>query len=476
MKQINKIIVLYILLGFLFLSFPQSIKEKIDSLLKDPFFESTILAADIYDLTEQKYLYRINHKLLLHPASNMKLLTSIAALLFLGSDYQFITSLYYDGEISDNTLYGNLYIEGGCDPEIKTHDLVNFVTALKALDIHSVQGNIFADLSFKDSLFWGVGWMWDDDPSTDAPYLSALNINANSVSVSVSGANVGQPADVIINPQSDFITIKNLSSTTFSIENENFFITRNWLDRKNEIIITGNVSKVKESNPKGDKIVNVINPEMYFLTLLKETLIRNGIAVKGEIGIRSLPLLNKYIASFPTPIMNVLMNVNKTSNNLSAEMLLYAIAEKFSGRPATAQNGIKLIIDLIKLCGHSPEKYRIVDGSGVSHYNLVSAELLTDLLKYIYTKEKNVYNKLVETLPIAGIDGTLSTRMMNSTAYNNVRAKTGTLSGVNALSGYAKTSKGNQIAFSILIQNHVSQTAKARNFQDEICRIITEHK
>ncbi len=475
MTLINKIIVLYILLNFLFISFSQSIKEKIDSLLIDPFFESSIMAADIYDLTAQKYLFRLNSKLLLHPASNMKLLTSVAALKSLGSEYQFLTSLYYDGEISDNTLYGNLYIEGGCDPEIKTDDLIHFISELKALKIHSIEGNIYGDISFKDSLFWGSGWMWDDDPSTDAPYLSALNINNNSVNISVSGANIGQPADVLINPHSSFFSIRNLSTTVFSKQAENFTITRNWIDRKNEIIITGNVSLEKDNNPR-DKSVNVFNPDMYFLTLFKETLIKNGIAVKGEIGIKNLPLLNKYIKSIPTPIMAILTKVNKNSNNLSAEMLLYAMAEKFGGRPATAKNGIKLINELIKLCGHSPEKYRIVDGSGVSHYNLVSAELLTDILKYIYTKEKSIYNKLIETLPVSGIDGTLSARMVNSAAYNNVRAKTGTLSGVSALSGYTKTASGNQIAFSILIQNFVGQSEKARSIQDEICRILAEHK
>ncbi len=174
--------------------------------------------------------------------------------------------------------------------------------------------------------------------------------------------------------------------------------------------------------------------------------------------------------------MTVLTNVNKNSNNLSAEMVLYALAEKKYGRPATSENGIKVINDLITLIGHDPEKFRIVDGSGVSHYNLISAELILNFLKYIYKSEPEVFSRLWETLPIAGIDGTLGKRMTNSSAFNNVRAKTGTLSGVNALSGYVTAANGNQIAFSILIQNHVNMTSKARQFQDEICKILAEYR
>lgn len=476
MKYFRNILIYLVFLNCAFLSYPQPIKEKIDSLLKDQSLQTSIIAANIYDLNSSSYLYRVNSRLLLHPASNMKLLTSIAALLYLGTEYQFITSLYYDGDIIGNTLFGNLYIEGGCDPEFRPQDLMGFVSLIKNLKIEAIEGNLYADLSFKDSLHWGVGWMWDDDPSTDAPYLGALNINGNAVSVALAPGNVGQPADITLNPSSSFFTTSNRTLTVFNKEEQNFFITRNWIERKNEIVASGRVSLEKENNPTGDKNINVINPEYFFLTLFKETLERNGIVVKGEPGIQNLPAFNKYVGSIPNSLMTVLMNVNKNSNNLSAEMVLYALAEKYFGRPATASNGIKIINELIRSAGHDPEKYRIVDGSGVSHYNLISAELLCDILKYIYSNLNSVFSSLYETLPVAGIDGTLSKRMMDSSAFKNVRAKTGTLSGVSALSGYVNAANGNLIAFSILIQNHVGQTSKAREIQDQICRILADYK
>lgn len=474
MYQLIKIIILFTV-NFSFL-YPQPVKQRFDQLLNDDFFESASIAVDVYDLTTRESLYQLNHKKLLHPASNMKLLTSVSALLFLGADYQFITSVYYDGTIYNNTLHGNIYIEGGCDPELSTEDITILAGMIKDLNINSIRGNIYADLTFKDSVYWGVGWMWDDDPSTDAPYLSALNINGNSVGVNVAGTNIGQKAEVMLTPLSEYFVINNKTRTVLHNSEENYFISRNWMNRSNEILAVGNVSLEKSVDSTFDKQLNIINPELYFLTLFKEELLRSGISITGELAVSNLPSINIYIGSTTTELIDVLKNVNKNSNNLSAEMLLYAIAEKYSGRPASAKNGIKIIWDLIRLCGHNPDLFRIVDGSGVSHYNLVSAELIVDILKHIYEYQPAIFNILYHTLPIAGVDGTLSQRMKISSAFNNVRAKTGTLSGVSALSGYVTAANGNVLAFSILIQNHVNQTARARYFQDEICKILAEYR
>ena len=113
----------------------------------------------------------------------MKILTSAAGLKFLGTKYEFKTSLFYEGEIVDSVLYGHLFVVGGCDPDFTSSDLEKFTQSVKNLGIKKITGNIYGDVSMKDSLFWGNGWMWDDDPSTDAPYMSALNINDNAVTI-----------------------------------------------------------------------------------------------------------------------------------------------------------------------------------------------------------------------------------------------------------------------------------------------------
>ena len=161
----------------------KQIQSKIDKLYKDKFFESSLAAVDIYDLSKKKVLYQKNNKLLIHPASNMKILTSAAGLKFLGKEHEFKTSLYHEGEIVDSVLYGHLYVVGGCDPDFTSNDLEVLAQSIKDLDIKKITGNIYGDVSMKDSLFWGSGWMWDDDPSTDAPYMSSLNINDNAVTI-----------------------------------------------------------------------------------------------------------------------------------------------------------------------------------------------------------------------------------------------------------------------------------------------------
>jgi D-alanyl-D-alanine carboxypeptidase/D-alanyl-D-alanine-endopeptidase (penicillin-binding protein 4) len=132
---------------------------------------------------------------------------------------------------------------------------------------------------------------------------------------------------------------------------------------------------------------------------------------------------------------------------------------------------MKKLVDSI---GLDPEKYSYADGSGVSRYNLVSAELLIELLIYMYNNPE--FNRFYNSLAIAGVDGTLEKRMIDTDAEGRVFAKTGTLNGVSALSGYVKTLNDHLLAFSILIQNFVEKTRVARNLQDEICNILVKYK
>jgi len=458
------------------MSFPQiSIKEKLDNLLSNNFFESTLASVDVYDLTGKQAIYQKNNKYLMHPASNMKILTSAAGLFFLGPDYNFETSLFYKGEIEDGILNGDIYIVGGFDPDFSIYDLDYFVKAIDSLGIREINGNLYADISRMDTKFWGEGWMWDDDPSTDAPYLSSLNINLNSVDVFLLGTDVGKNAQVILNPYTEYFEIFN--ETTVSPDEDNsYYITRDWMNRKNTIMAAGKIKK--RSNITGEEVpvsLSVYRPDLYFLTLFKEILERKKIKVKGSVDNFWLRYDVIHLRTFSRPFAEVIKRVNKVSSNLNAEMVLYTMAEKYYGKPATSKNGIKVINNLISMAGMNPEKYRLVDGSGLSHYNLVSAELMVAVLKHMYYEEPELYQVLVESFPIAGVDGTLGRRMGESVAENKVRAKTGTISGVSALSGYITSKSGNLLAFSILMQNFVNNISTARSFQDEICKILAEY-
>ncbi len=440
--------------------YPQSIKTKLDQLLTDEFYQSCVISISVEDLTTNKTLYTKNEKYLLRPASNMKVLTSAAGLLYLGPDYEFKTDLYYDGIISNDTLYGNIYVVGGCDPDFTTNDLYTFVDAIKSLNISFIAGDIIGDVSFKDSLYWGSGWMWDDDPSSDAPYLSALNINDNCVTVNYFGKN----DSVKINPKTNYSGVIRLNT------DDKLTIDRNWLERKNDIVIKGFDNKNDYS-----EMVNVLNPELYFLKVFSEVLDSNHIKVSGNFKIDTVNDNQIFLTSFTRKYSDVIGNLNKESDNLSAEMTLSALAEKYFGKPANAKNGIKIIKQMIEEIGLKPDDYRLADGSGVSHYNVVTAELLVKLLKYFYTEKPELYNLLYDSFPIGGVDGTLEKRMLNTSLKNNVHAKTGTLTGVSSLSGYLTSKNKHLIAFSIIQQNYLGSSSSAKKFEDDICKIIYEY-
>jgi serine-type D-Ala-D-Ala carboxypeptidase/endopeptidase (penicillin-binding protein 4) len=476
-SMLNKTILL--ILFFSVNLFPQTgltkLKSELNSIVKDEFFNQSQVAIDIYDLTEGKYLFSHNNKLLLHPASNMKLFTTAAGLIFLGPDYFFTTSLYYKGIVEGVTLYGDLYIVGGLDPDFSTDDLDTLVQAVKSMEIRFITENLYADVSIKDSLYWGKGWMWDDNPDPGAPYLSSVNINSNSIKVFIDGNKTGLPGIVKLFPKTKYAEVKNLSKSVPSTVPGRLKITRDWINNKNTIIIEGTVrsGEIIDSSTHTGRL-NLIEPEKYFLTLFKEHLEKEKIYAYGELERKQLPNGSIYLASINRPLAAVLPNLNKESDNLSAEMLLYALALKDSGAPAVARNGIGAIYNLIDSIGLNPNDYFIADGSGISRYNLVSAELLTGLLKYMYhSPEFFIY---YNSLSVAGVDGTLKNRMKNTIAEGNVHAKTGTLAGVSALSGYVTAKNGNIIAFSILMQNFVDKTSVARSFQDWICVLLANYE
>jgi serine-type D-Ala-D-Ala carboxypeptidase/endopeptidase (penicillin-binding protein 4) len=449
--------------------------DDIFQVINGDFFEQCQVAVSIYDLTEGEPLFKNNTKLLFHPASNMKLLTTASAIINLDPEYRFSTSLYHTGIIEGDTLYGDLYIVGGLDPDFTTKDLDSLVQIVKSLEIKFIAENIYADISIKDSIFWGKGWMWDDEPDPGAPYLSALNINDNSIKVFVEGAIVDSQANIILTPETEYVVIDNRTKTVPATVPNDFNIDRDWLNRTNTIVVEGKVRRGEfiDSSDHQEKL-SLLEPEKYFLSLFKEHLIENDISVGGVLDVKKIPANAVFLSSISRSIDSVIVNVNKESDNLSAEMLLYTLALKDSGAPATAENGLETVKSLVDSIGLDPDDYSFADGSGVSRYNLVSAELLLELLKFMY-RQPGFY-RYYNSLSISGVDGTLKKRMIGTEAERRVFAKTGTLSGVSTLSGFVTTMDDHILAFSILMQNFVEKTKVARGIQDSICNILVNYK
>jgi len=195
-----------------------------------------------------------------------------------------------------------------------------------------------------------------------------------------------------------------------------------------------------------------------------------GIYLTGSLGEKRKPEESNCIVRRFHTIDQVLMRMLKESDNLYAESMFYQIAASTGNHPATAKSARALIKQLVNKIGLDGSRYQFADGSGLSLYNYVSAELEVKLLRYAY-HDQNIYNHLLPALPIAGTDGTLRKRMTGAFTRGNVHAKTGTVTGISSLCGYLTAANGHHLCFSIINQG-VMHSKNGRRFQDKVCTIL----
>ena len=207
--------------------------------------------------------------------------------------------------------------------------------------------------------------------------------------------------------------------------------------------------------------------------LLKTALMEKGIRVTGGVVSGTVPSDAKVIAKhLSPPLADILKLMNKPSDNWIAELIFKTIGAEVIGEPGTWQKGRQAVTEFLSKIMDDPPVHRFVDGSGLSRYNLLNAELLTDLLVHTYHNFA-LMPEYLSSLPIAGVDGTLRNRMQGMYAEKVLRAKTGTLSGVSALAGYTVTADDEVFAFGILISHYVGPPAVARGIQDKIGNYLT---
>jgi D-alanyl-D-alanine carboxypeptidase/D-alanyl-D-alanine-endopeptidase (penicillin-binding protein 4) len=209
-----------------------------------------------------------------------------------------------------------------------------------------------------------------------------------------------------------------------------------------------------------------------FVTQFKAELEKCDVFVDAPVSAGRLPKDKDVllVCSRSHPLSEVLVPMMKESDNLYAESMFYQIAASMGKRPATAAHARQLIKQLLTKAGVSGVQYRIADGSGLSLYNYVTPDLMIRLLRYAYLK-RDVMAALYPALPVAGVDGTLKKRMTKGFAFENVHAKTGTVSGISSLAGYCRAANHHLLAFCIINQG-VMKTADGRAFQDQVCEVL----
>jgi D-alanyl-D-alanine carboxypeptidase/D-alanyl-D-alanine-endopeptidase (penicillin-binding protein 4) len=447
----------------------EALRYDIDAVLADSIFVPAQASTIVVSLDSKEVLYERDSKLLMRPASNMKLLTASTALRVLGTEYKFRTEVLQDTSMNDGVVDGNLYFRGFGDPLLQTTDLDSLIRQIKASGIKAVRGQVVADVSYFDDLYWGNGWMWDDEAYDYDAMISPLTINDNCVQVKVGpGRGAGDSALVTIEPATAYVSLINTAKTVLDTVIHPLVITRLFKERLNTIVVEGEVLANSAPIETG---ISIWQPELYAAQLLTEALTRDSIEVENEPTVGTAPSYAKEIARSDHGLDSAVVHMDKVSDNLTAELLLKTLCVTKRGTPGTFQGGVYVVRDFLSSIGIDTTKFLNVDGSGLSFYNLLTAEAIIQLLESM-SHQEDIFPLFYTSLPIAGVDGTLRNRMKGTPAEGNLRAKTGTISGASSLSGYVRTADGERLAFSMLMQNFIYPTRLYQQAQDRIGALL----
>ena len=455
------------------------LQTSISEVLRRPELEAAIVGVKVVSLDSGKVLFEENAKKLLRPASNMKLYTVAAAMDRLTPDYRFQTSVYAASRPnSAGVLHGDLTIYGRGDPSIAARfnsgdyfkGINNLAEQIAAAGIKRVEGDLVGDETYFDGAPYGSGWNWEDLQWWYGAEVSSLTINDNALDLAVKpGLDVGQPAVITTGPPDPLLKIINkvVTGPRSSKRDLNMYRTLN----ADTLEIVGSIPLDDRGYTAG---IGISQPALLFVYLLRNALAQRGITVTGKS--RTIPPANftalapvpaptrVEVASLQSPAFGlVAAQTLKPSQNLYTEIILRTLG-KVAGPAATPINnirttesaGIEVVKTFLKEAGVTLGPLSLTDGSGLSRNDMVTPEASVQLLTYM--SRHRFANAFREALPIAGVDGTLRNRMRGTVAENNVRAKTGSLSSAATLSGYVTTAAGENLAFSIMVNNYPEDT------------------
>ncbi len=433
----------------------QGFRVAMDSLLCDELFTHSDVSVAVYDLDDDTLVYAHRSAKMCRPASVLKLLTAGVALERLGVDYSICTSL----AVSDGVGYRNLLLKGGMDPLFSEQDLDAMVASVAD---SSVVDTLFVDCTFMDSIYWGPGWSWDDTPWEFQPYMSPLMLNGGCVDVSVKPSTKGEQPVVECRPVSSYYSVAN-EAVCGDESLDKLTIMRDWLDNSNVIRVRGNCRAAC-----GERM-NIFRSERFFVTVMCEKLAARGVSV-GSVVYAASPDTFELLHCTRRSILDVADEALRESNNLCAEALTFHLGALYGHRPVAHKDGTNIIKGFLDFNLNMPAKYEIADGSGLSLYTYISADIMLQVLRRIYSNQP-VYEAVLRGLPIAGWTGTLKGRMAGTAAERKIHAKTGTVSGICTLAGYAHARSGHTLAFVIFNQG-IMTPRLARRWQNKVCELL----
>jgi D-alanyl-D-alanine carboxypeptidase/D-alanyl-D-alanine-endopeptidase (penicillin-binding protein 4) len=472
---------------------------EIDRLLSDPSFSQAFWSIKVQELTGGKTLYERNPDRLVMPASNVKLITTATALRVLGPDYRPVTRLYAAGEVADGVLNGDLVLVGGGDPSLggrweaedplrSREDPWRAMRSLAAMVVEAGIDRITGRIIGVDDFFaeepFSPGWSWDGLSQGYSAAVSALTWNEGVVELAVTGAaQPGSQASVRLKPDVGALLLDARVSTVGALSRASVRVTREL--GSDTLVVRGTVPAGGRDSIRD---VSVPDPARFALLGLRQALTEAGIAVEGSILDQDdLPPVERSVTfeaghgmmvqegltpvgELEGPPMSwLVMLTNKISQNTYAETLLRLVAAEREGVGSVARGRAIAEQQLLSM-GIPASQYVLRDGSGLSRYNYLTAEVLSRLLRAMV--RHRTATEWYESLPIMGVDGTLRGRGVGSPVAGRVRAKTGYIANSRALSGYVVAASGDTLTVSMIANNFTDPTRAVEYLQDLICELL----
>jgi serine-type D-Ala-D-Ala carboxypeptidase/endopeptidase (penicillin-binding protein 4) len=426
----------------------------------------------VRSLNGTNQLYNRDGDRLFIPASNLKLITTAVALRQLGAATKLRTSVY---QLPGNSSATNLLVVGRGDPSLSIIGLRSIAQQLKQRGTSQI-----GQISFDDGYFRGEpihgDWEWGDLSTDYAPAINGLMLNQNALSLNVTPQQVGMPLAY---------NWSDLSLNNWQVDNQSLTAAANQVSNVNAIAAFGKpvlrLTGKLAQNAESVKIdLPVVNPVESFISGFRQSLIKEKITIGSTrlvLGQSTIGLPEVAAIESP-PISELVREANLKSNNVYSEVLLKSIGRTHPQANLSSEDtgslGIVLVKQRLTELGVNSQAYRISDGSGLSRHNLVAPAALTQLLVGMATMPEGKLFR--DSLPVAGVSGTLKNRLKGTLAQGTVQAKTGSMSGINTLAGYINPPQYSPLVFSIMLNQHDTSTAKMSKIVDEIVLLLARLK
>ena len=460
----------------------QDIQERIEQLTAGDVVSQAAVSMCAIKGDGQK-IVDINSSMMLVPASNMKLVSTGTALHHFGPEYRYETAIAHDGEITDGTLHGNVYIIGGGDPTLGSTDSIahplenvfsQWLAMMKEAGISKVDGKIIGDGSCFDSMIEHPTWLVEDIGTYYGAGTTGLMFYENMLSFRVSaGSEVGDSVNIEQSyPETPWMDIRHSCSTGHKGTGDQLFMFTSDLAPVAEIRGTFGADRAAKRLDCSNKF-----PEYTCAHYFKEFLSQNGIECNGIGDTRmdkewerhgKMDTLGK---TFSPTLGRIAFETNHISNNVYAETLLRSLGRGMTGSACYDSSYVAIRNVISELGVDTSYGARLRDGSGLSRQNYVSSDFLCRFLHGMMNSPH--FESFVESLQSPGSNGSLKYNMRKSTDETKARikAKSGSMNGVRCYSGYIIPTDGCKeevIIFSLMVNNCTSSTTQVRNLLDSI--------